>query len=141
MPTLLAFACSTSVCNIPTVSLLMHANTPHRLVVRTSRCGRDNPGSTPGAVMQYARCACAWRLRTEWCGRGVVCARGCERGEGGVVVNIRPWKEIFGQDLLIFALFQLLLANHHRGHSGCVTMEAMEQCRREGGKVSGEART
>ena len=22
---------------------------PHRLVVRTSRCGRDNPGSTPGA--------------------------------------------------------------------------------------------
>ena len=24
---------------------------PHRLVVRTSRCGRDNPGSTPGAVM------------------------------------------------------------------------------------------
>ena len=21
---------------------------PHRLVVRTSRCGRDNPGSTPG---------------------------------------------------------------------------------------------
>ena len=25
---------------------------PHRLVVRTSRCGRDNPGSTPGVVMQ-----------------------------------------------------------------------------------------
>ena len=24
---------------------------PHRLVVRTSRCGRDNPGSTPGAVI------------------------------------------------------------------------------------------
>ena len=23
-------------------------NSPHRLVVRTSRCGRDNPGSTPG---------------------------------------------------------------------------------------------
>ena len=23
---------------------------PHRLVVRTSRCGRDNPGSTPGVV-------------------------------------------------------------------------------------------
>ena len=25
-------------------------NRPHRLVVRTSRCGRDNPGSTPGVV-------------------------------------------------------------------------------------------
>ena len=25
---------------------------PYRLVVRTSRCGRDNPGSTPGVVMQ-----------------------------------------------------------------------------------------
>ena len=24
---------------------------PHRLVVRTSRCGRDNPGSTPGVVI------------------------------------------------------------------------------------------
>ena len=24
---------------------------PHHLVVRTSRCGRDNPGSTPGAVI------------------------------------------------------------------------------------------
>ena len=26
------------------------AKRPHRLVVRTSRCGRDNPGSTPGVV-------------------------------------------------------------------------------------------
>ena len=24
---------------------------PYRLVVRTSRCGRDNPGSTPGVVI------------------------------------------------------------------------------------------
>lgn len=24
------------------------AQSPHRLVVRTSRCGRDNPGATPG---------------------------------------------------------------------------------------------
>ena len=31
---------------------------PHRLVVRTSRCGRDNPGSTPGAVTSAAL----------WCG-------------------------------------------------------------------------
>ena len=30
---------------------------PHRLVVRTSRCGRDNPGSTPGVVMQVRRTA------------------------------------------------------------------------------------
>ena len=29
-----------------------------------------------------------WRLRTEWCGRGVVCTRGCERGEGGVAVVV-----------------------------------------------------
>ena len=27
------------------------AKRPHRLVVRTSRCGRDNPGSTPGVVI------------------------------------------------------------------------------------------
>jgi hypothetical protein len=27
---------------------LLHANRPDRLVVRTSRCGRENPGSTPG---------------------------------------------------------------------------------------------
>ena len=26
---------------------------PHRLVVRTSRCGRDNPGSTPGVDIFY----------------------------------------------------------------------------------------
>ena len=26
---------------------------PHRLVVRTSRCGRDNPGSTPGVDMFF----------------------------------------------------------------------------------------
>ena len=29
-----------------------HGLRPHRLVVRTSRCGRDNPGSTLGVVMQ-----------------------------------------------------------------------------------------
>ena len=28
-------------------------NRPHRLVVRTSRCGRDNPGSTPGVVILF----------------------------------------------------------------------------------------
>ena len=26
---------------------------PYRLVVRTSRCGRNNPGSTPGEDMHY----------------------------------------------------------------------------------------
>ena len=31
-------------------SLVQHG--PHRLVVRTSRCGRDNPGSTPGVVIK-----------------------------------------------------------------------------------------
>ena len=29
-------------------SLKANRQGPHRLVVRTSRCGRDNPGSTPG---------------------------------------------------------------------------------------------
>ena len=28
-----------------------HGQGPYRLVVRTSRCGRDNPGSTPGEDM------------------------------------------------------------------------------------------
>ena len=32
-----------------------HDNRLHRLVVRTSRCGRDNPGSTPGVDM-FAWC-------------------------------------------------------------------------------------
>ena len=38
----------------PTVNLCVWGQTqqgPHRLVVRTSRRGRDNPGSTPGVVM------------------------------------------------------------------------------------------
>ena len=30
---------------------------PHRLVVRASRCGHDNPGSTPGAVRFVLRAA------------------------------------------------------------------------------------
>ena len=30
-------------------------NCPHRLVVRTSRCGRDNPGSTPGEDKIFPR--------------------------------------------------------------------------------------
>ena len=42
----------------------LHFQSPYRLVVRTSRCGSDNPGSTPGediyaalhgrSVAQYA---------------------------------------------------------------------------------------
>ena len=32
---------------------LAPAQGPYRLVVRTSRCGRDNPGSTPGEDMHY----------------------------------------------------------------------------------------
>ena len=42
-------ACPTllySICNQTSA-----AKRPHRLVVRTSRCGRDNPGSTPGVVI------------------------------------------------------------------------------------------
>ena len=32
---------------------------PHRLVVRTSRCGRDNPGSTPGGDIFGSLCKVA----------------------------------------------------------------------------------
>ena len=34
---------------------------PHRLVVRTSRCGRDNPGSTPGVDIWYVWKSCIIR--------------------------------------------------------------------------------
>ena len=37
--------------------MLTRDSRPHRLVVRTSRCGRDNPGSIPGVVMQVRRTA------------------------------------------------------------------------------------
>ena len=45
---------------------------PHRLVVRTSRRGRDNPGSTPGVD---TRPGCA-----------LVCAAAGSRGAGGVLI-------------------------------------------------------
>ena len=37
-----------------------YVHRPHRLVVRTSRCGRDNPGSTPGEVSfeHFYGCVC-----------------------------------------------------------------------------------
>ena len=35
-------------CNI---HIALRIKSPYRLVVRTSRCGRDNPGSTPGEDM------------------------------------------------------------------------------------------
>ena len=34
--------------NLPRPNSTGPTPSPHRLVVRTSRCGRDNPGSTPG---------------------------------------------------------------------------------------------
>ena len=39
----------------PTRFAHVHSTGPHRLVVRTSRRGRDNPGSTPGAVISRKR--------------------------------------------------------------------------------------
>jgi hypothetical protein len=69
-------------------------NSPHRLVVRTSRCGRDNPGSTPGVdiyLMQLWRRAYStdcladgmgsagvqmeWVGAQAWRGINIVCAR------------------------------------------------------------------
>ena len=38
---------------------------PHRLVVRTSRCGRDNPGSTPGEGIFE----CIFEWTAEWLAR------------------------------------------------------------------------
>ena len=34
--------------------ILLFSSSPHRLVVRTSRCGRDIPGSTPGEDIFFA---------------------------------------------------------------------------------------
>ena len=37
---------------------------PYRLVVRTSRCGRDNPGSTPGEDIARTLCVAVIDLKT-----------------------------------------------------------------------------
>ena len=42
---------------------LRAARSPHRLVVRTSRCGRDNPGSTPGEGNLVKDIACRHESR------------------------------------------------------------------------------
>ena len=39
---------------------------PHRLVVRTSRCGRDNPGSTPGVDILLERLSLCTPQRNAW---------------------------------------------------------------------------
>ena len=39
---------------------------PYRLVVRTSRCGRDNPGSTPGEDIFVMRGLCCGVERVQW---------------------------------------------------------------------------
>ena len=54
---------------------LAHAPCPHRLVVRTSRRGRDNPGSNPGEDRQSSSCS---GLGPEW-PRG---ARACSAPAG-----------------------------------------------------------
>ena len=46
----------------------------HRLVVRTSRCGRDNPGSTPGVDIS----------RLLFCSHGL----GCEGHSGSLWVRV-----------------------------------------------------
>ena len=48
-------------------------SSPHRLVVRASRCGRDNPGSNPGADKQFLRELDATRLGQ--------CPWGCLQGQ------------------------------------------------------------
>ena len=49
--------------SLHTIHVLRHSNakSPYGLVVRTSRCGRDNPGSTPGVVI--LRCVTASQER------------------------------------------------------------------------------
>ena len=42
-------------------SIAVKEHGPHRLVVRTSRRGRDNPGSTPGAVIVAMWPVAPWR--------------------------------------------------------------------------------
>ena len=43
-----AYQCYAHVCRDWRATRHSGTSSPHRLVVRTSRCGRDNPGSTPG---------------------------------------------------------------------------------------------
>ena len=44
---------TTRACVYLAAAKLAPAQGPYRLVVRTSRCGRDSPGSTPGEDMHY----------------------------------------------------------------------------------------
>ena len=55
---------------VPLAAYVSSKQGPHRLVVRTSRRGLDNPGSTPGAVictvlMRVYRCMFHTKLHTE----------------------------------------------------------------------------
>jgi hypothetical protein len=54
----------------------------HRLVVRTSRRGRDNPGSTPGGDMSVRACVCV-------CAHACVCM--CVCVSVGLCVCVCRW--------------------------------------------------
>lgn len=63
-----------SIAHCMAVARARHADTrsPHRLVVRTSRCGRDNPGSTPGVDILFSKVSnvgncCATHRRAPAC--------------------------------------------------------------------------
>ena len=61
-----------------TRSPLLRNQCPHRLVVRTSRCGRDNPGSTPGVDILCCRLSLErkWRDQSFQCSTPAAAERG-----------------------------------------------------------------
>ena len=71
-------------------------SSPHRRVVRTSRCGRDNPGSNPGADRQLCEgtpCSLCWSApwRWEWGGCPVLSVQqSCTSGLRGTATCACP---------------------------------------------------
>ena len=63
---------------------------PHRLVVRTSRRGRDIPGSIPGENIAIAVHAARWPIKS-------VTLRWRTQGEGGA---LRPSPSVRGLDFV-----------------------------------------
>ena len=90
-------------------------SSPHRLVVRTSRCGRDNPGSTPGEDIFFRKQnlqatgllgACdAQRETAMWC--CVIQAEVCvwlREPDNSHPIKLPP---MFGNSLLAFRSFMM----------------------------------
>ena len=69
------FHCSPMLMNRTLCARCFSSSCPHRLVVRTSRRGRDNPGSTPGVDMRMRTDPCALLAQLRLVGAGERAAR------------------------------------------------------------------